>query len=71
MSSTQFIGFESIMVILEVSMLLWQCRTFQVYFCHFTLGGGLGGHFGAFEGGCFKCSRYFGQFEGNLVILEF
>ena len=42
MSSTQFIGFESIMVILEVSMLLWPCRTFQVYFCHFTLGGGGG-----------------------------
>ena len=36
MSGTQFIGFESIMVILEVSMLLWPCRTFQVYFCHFT-----------------------------------
>ena len=41
MSSTQFIGFESIMVILEVSMLLWPCRTFQVYFCHFTLLGGV------------------------------
>ena len=32
---------------------------------------GGGDHFGAFEGGCFKCSRYFGQFEGNLLILEF